>query len=162
MAGDMEITVDLAEINASIDKLLKVGKTRDLMENIGGIFRDETLRNFDREQAPDGSKWKKSRRAKSQGGQTLRDTSVLRNSINYRVTSDTEVEIGTNVPYGPVHQYGAVVNAKTSKYLSFAIAGGWAKKKSVTIPARPFIGINKRIVDKINNEIERQIAKHLA
>jgi len=162
VAGDTELTINLAEVNAAVDKLMKVGKTRDLMENLGGIVRDETLLNFRNERAPDGSKWKKSHRAKSQGGQTLRDTGLLRNSINYRVNSDTEVEVGTNVPYGPTHQYGAVVNAKSTKYLNFKIGGAWASKKSVTIPARPFIGINKRIVDKVNAEIERQIAKHLA
>lgn len=49
------------------------------------------------------------------------------------------VEIGTNVRYAAIHQFGGTVRAKQSSYLTFRVGQRWARKKQVTIPARPYM-----------------------
>jgi phage gpG-like protein len=77
-----------------------------------------------------------------QGGDTLRDTGALLASLTHEVLADG-VAYGTNVPYAPTLHFGATIKASGSDYLTFRIpGGGWAKKREVTIPARPFIGLD--------------------
>jgi phage gpG-like protein len=58
------------------------------------------------------------------------------------------------VIYGPVHQFGATIQAKHAAYLRFVVGGKWVSKKEVTIPARPFLGIEDRQVGKINQALD--------
>ena len=51
-------------------------------------------------------KWKPSKRAIDQHGQTLVDTNRLRKSIAYKIEDSEKVTIGTNVIYAGNHQYG--------------------------------------------------------
>ena len=73
----------------------------------------------------EGTKWEKSSRAERQNGQTLLDTGLLRKSITYK-HDGVSVNIGTNKKYARIHQFG----------------GKAGRGKKVTIPARPYIGIN--------------------
>jgi phage gpG-like protein len=53
------------------------------------------------------------------------------------------VAVGTNVIYAPVHEFGATITAKNAPYLRFQYprrSGQWHSVRSVTIPARPFLG----------------------
>jgi phage gpG-like protein len=76
--------------------------------------------------------------------QGLRDTGNLINSIHKSpaVVSDThaEVNVGTNVIYAAIHEFGGVIKAKKAKALRFKTKdGNWVFTKSVTIPARPYM-----------------------
>lgn len=51
-------------------------------------------------------KWKPSRRALRENGQTLIDTGNLLSSIHGRIVNDNIEMYVQNVPYAPVHQYG--------------------------------------------------------
>ncbi len=63
----------------------------------------------------------------------------LRRSVGYRKEGDAVI-IGTNLPYAPVHEFGATIRATKAKFLRFKTRDGdWFSKKSVTIPARPFL-----------------------
>lgn len=48
-------------------------------------------------------------------------------------------ELGTNVRYAAVHQFGATIKAKHAPWLTFRVGEQWARKKQVTIPARPYM-----------------------
>ena len=114
-----------------------------LLDEIGETVKTQTMRRFENETAPDGSRWPQSLRAKLEGGQTLTDTGRLRDSITYAVAMDKgSVEVGTNVVYAAIHQEGGVITAKTSKGLRFRVGGSWSTKRQVEIPARPYIGLN--------------------
>lgn len=121
-----------------------------LMDGIGLYLESSTIDRFDQEVAPDGSRWKKSLRAKEQGGKTLTDHAHLRGSITYNATND-QVEWGSNLIYARPHQEGATITAKGGGRLKFRLPGGLGFRSvlSVTLPARPFLGIN--------DEDERQI-----
>lgn len=116
-----------------------------LWQAIGVTVEASVQERFLAESGPDAQVWPKSLRPKLEGGKTLTDSARLMQSITSNATSDG-VEIGTNVLYAAIHQFGGTITAKTEKGLRFAIGKGkdkrWAVKKSVTIPARPFLGID--------------------
>jgi len=126
------------------------GDMSELMEQIGMYEEGEAIERFNREEAPDGSKWEPSLRAKEEGGKTLTDTARLKQSITYRAGRD-RVEIGTNVIYAGTHQGGATIRAKSGPHLKFQLPGGLGFRSvaEVTIPARPFLGLGADSEDEI-------------
>ena len=110
--------------------------------------------------APDGTKWEKSIRARVEGGQTLSDTRVLRNSVTYRATPK-RVDVGTNDKRAATHQFGAKIRPKKVKALRFKVGDRWATKKLVRIPARPFIGLSEDDEKEINEIIRERIGEVL-
>lgn len=120
---------------------------RGMWENIGGHLVSATAQRFITERGPGGNPWPQSLRALAEGGQTLTDKGWLRQSFTFDAT-DTGVETGTSVPYAAIHQFGGTIRARTKKGLRFGIrrAGANAEDvvvvQSVTIPARPFLGLD--------------------
>lgn len=146
----LELTIDPKDINALIDKTLKFENTKTLMERTGRVTHTETIMNFRRSVAPDGTAWAAIKHRK---GKPLVDTGRLRNSIIVE-SSDTEAVIGTNLIYAPVHQFGATIKPKNGKFLRFKIGNKEIFTKQVVIGARPFIGFSDRLIGKINKEAE--------
>lgn len=126
---------------------------RPLYDHIGAAMVAATQQRFLDEAGPDGSPWPMSLRAAMEGGKTLTDTAFLRNSQTHEA-SDTGVAFGTNAIYGAIHQLGGVIRAKTPKGLRFRSGrnGGWTTKQEVTIPARPFLGVDaedEKIIERL-------------
>lgn len=87
------------------------------------------------------NKWKPSKRALKQGGQTLVDTGQLAASIRVHITSinnGLKIEIGSNKSYANIHQFGG-------------------KGNRAYIVARPFIVIQNEDLD----QIERLVIKYV-
>lgn len=141
-----------------IERLRAVaGDTSPIWREIGQILYDGTMERFDRERTPEGAPWQRSWRALLQGGKTLQSTGRLRDSITLNVQGK-KISVGTNVKYAPVMQFGAVIRAKSGKYLTFKTPmGGWAKVQSVKIPARPFLGLSKDDEQAIILAIESEL-----
>ena len=115
----------------------------ELYSELGDILLDGVHDRFRRGVAPDGRPWQKSWRAIAQGGQTLRDTGRLLNSI-LTITKKNNVLVGTDVLYAKLMHYGGTIRAKSKPYLVFKTpTGGWVKRKSVTVPARPIFGVSE-------------------
>lgn len=123
------------------DAAAKVEDLTGLMDRIGAHLVASTQLRFEDQASPVGVPWARSRRAASVGGQTLVDTGRLRASITHRAARNA-VEVGTNVRYAGTHQFGATIVAKTPKGLRFRIGNAWITKRQVTIPARPFLGLD--------------------
>lgn len=123
---------------------------RELTDAIGLYLESSTIDRFDDGVAPDGSKWPESLRVKEEGGKTLIDHSILRGSIAYNADND-QVEWGSNLIYAGPHQFGATIMAKGGGHLKFRLPGklGFRSVLSVTIPARPFLGVNAEDEDQI-------------
>jgi phage virion morphogenesis protein len=136
------VTVEgLGDIEARLSGMLaKMDDLTPLMDRIGQAMETTTGERFERGVAPSGVAWKKSNKP---SGKTLIDTSRLKNSVTHRASRDS-VEIGTNVIYGAIHQFGGTIRARSGKYLKFKLPGklGFRSVESVIIPARPFIGID--------------------
>jgi len=124
MASDLSVKVDNAALLAAIERVHKGlplgGRMGPLWERIGRVGKTSTQLRFRMQVAPDGSPWKKSRRALEDGGQTLSLSRRLRNSITYEATS-TGVSWGTNVAYAAMQHFGGVIRAKSGPFLSIPI-----------------------------------------
>lgn len=107
-----------------------------------------------------GFPWKKSLRAAVQSGKTLADTGRLKKSVRTRSTvrkSVVSVYGGvTSLVYGPIHQFGGTIVPRRAKFLRFQLATGqWRKASKVTLPARPFVGMSRPTVAKIQKFIQQ-------
>lgn len=147
------LELSLNELPAFIGKMEliadRMADPRPMLEDIARYGEESTRLRFLDEIDPDGRPWEPSLRAKTQGGQTLTDTSRLVKSLTSEATAN-EAIWGTNTIYAPPHQFGATIKPKNGKYLKFSIPGlGFRTVDEVTIPARPFIGINDDDQDNI-------------
>ena len=142
MAGNrVDIEVDNKRALAAMSRLIgTVEKPFAWLDRIGSRMVASTLLRFERETGPDGKPWLKSLRALLTGGQTLQDHGTLRSSITHVVRGDG-VDIGSNLVYARIHQLG----------------GQAGRGRKVTLPARPFLGID----DRDEAAIERIVAAAL-
>lgn len=130
------------------------GDLTDLMDRLGLTIETQTDERFDAEEAPDGSKWKQSWRAKQDGGKTLSASRRGRNSVTHRASAD-RVEVGTNVGYMAVHQTGATIRPKSAKALAFNFPGaGLVFAQKVVLPRREWLGVSPDNADELVDEAE--------
>lgn len=127
----------------------KMSNKKLLMSTIGETLVSGTIKRFASEEDPEGRKWKQSRRARAQGGQTLSDNAHLRNSIDYAATSD-KVMVGSNLVYARIHQLGGAIRPKNGNYLKFRTAnGGFVSVRKVEMPARPYLGVSAADLEEV-------------
>ena len=104
------------------------------MKVIGDIVRSSVVKNFMEGGRP---KWQPSKRARAEGGQTLRDTGRLYKSITSKAYPD-RAEVGTNVKYAARHQFGFTGTEAVRQYI----------RKVKTRDVYEKIGRKKRIIAK--------------
>ena len=119
-----------------------------LLDGIGEALVTNVDNRFDEGKAPDGTSWTPVKR----GGTPLVKSGLLRDSITYETGRNT-VTVGTNRIDAAVHQFGATIKPKKKKALAFTVGGTVVFAKSVTIPARPYLGINDDDVASIRGTI---------
>ena len=146
----------LKAVQARLDRLGELGATelRPLLEEIGETVASQTKQRFDDQTAPDGTAWAPSQRATDDDGQILVDKGILKNAIGYQVGSG-QVQIGTNVVYGAVHQLGSAdepvkvpahqrrITQAFGRELRFPVwvdVGAYSFVQN--IPARPYLGLS--------------------
>lgn len=137
LTGEREFELALGGLVAGF------GNTEPLAEIFGAYLESSTLERFEFETAVDGSKWTPSIRAREEGGQTLTDSSQLKSSI-HADPADGSVRWGSNKIYARMMNDGGTIRAKGEGNLTFALPGGlgFRSMKEITIPARPYLGIN--------------------
>lgn len=142
------------------DVAQRLAEPLPLWDAVGLALEESTRQRFLDQREPGGSAWPPSLRARLEGGITLTDSARLRDSITHNA-SNSGVEVGTNVLYAAIHQFGGTIRAKTEKglFIQFGARGKTAKTRTgktksgkwrgevrrpmqVTIPARPFLGID--------------------
>jgi phage virion morphogenesis protein len=145
--GDREAQALLAELAR------RTGDIRPAMDGIGQILVSNVQQRFIDQRAPDGQPWAPlspvtlSRR-RGGGGQILRDTGRLASSISYRVAGGA-VELGSNVEYAGMHQYGARKGQYGTRR-GHPIPWG-------NVPPRPFFGYNDQDQSDVLELIQRYI-----
>jgi phage virion morphogenesis protein len=141
-----------------------------VMKLIGETVRRSVEKNFDEEGRPP---WRLSRRALYTDDKTLTHTGRLRKSITYAAFND-RVEIGTNVRYAAVHQFGysgtVSVGQHTRKVKTRDIKEGKktiakgigvvrSHQRKMNIPARPFLMVQDEDWQEIRDAILDYIAR---
>ncbi len=126
MSG-VSLTGDWKKFSGMIKKsLTKMKHTGTLSEAFGEALAASTRQRFVDGKRPDGTEWKTSKRVKAEGGQTLVDTGILKNSIGYEASRNM-VAVGTTEVYGAIHQFG----------------GKAGKGKKIAIPERAYLGVSE-------------------
>lgn len=125
-----------AAANAAID-------LTPAMRDIAGHLASAARNRFETGTSPLGIPWKKSARAIEEGGQTLVDTSDLRDSIKPNWGRDF-AEAGPQANggarrYAAIHQFGGTIRPRKARALRF----GGRLVSQVVIPARPYLGISE-------------------
>ncbi len=118
--------------------------TTPVMAAIGTGMVSSTQQRFVTQTDPEGASWTALNPAYAAGkrnSRILTESGRLRDSISSAPSRD-EVSIGTNVIYAGVHQLGATITPKSKSHLVFSMGGRTVFAKSVTIPARPYLGIS--------------------
>lgn len=132
----IKIEVQDQAVIEALTRLIRAGSELEpVLAAIGRQVKTHVQLGFVQGVDPYGRPWAP---LKVRRGQPLRDTGRLMNSIDYALEADA-VEVGTNVRYAPTHQFGALIAARNAPWLVFRVPGGFARKKRVTIPARPFL-----------------------
>ena len=140
----IEIKFDNQEVNQRLLELAQRGENlRPLMKNIAGILAYSTEENFANEGRPD--KWvdlaestkKQRQKAGHYPGQILQVSGQLASSISTYYDDDSAV-IGSNLKYAAIHQLG----------------GKAGRKKTVSIPARPYLQLTEDDYKEILSETE--------
>lgn len=139
----VSITLDAGELDEALVRLrpLFEFETADLMPGIAALGESQTRRRIESEKtSPDGAPWP----------DNLEGTSVLRKTgrnllDSVASTSDgSSAEWGASWEFAHVHQFGAVIEPKDAKALSFSIGGQMVTAKHVVIPPREFVGMSEQ------------------
>ncbi|MFD2252674.1 phage virion morphogenesis protein [Pseudochelatococcus lubricantis] len=102
------------------------------------IWKQTRDRIEDEKTAPDGTPWKPNQAGKP----TLYREGNLSRSIEFEPAGST-VAVGSSLIYARIHQLGGEIRPVRADLLKFRKPdGGWVSAKSVTIPARPYLGLS--------------------
>lgn len=144
MAVQISATVDgLGGLGAAFGRMAALGASpRPIFAAIANYGESSTRLRFTKQVGPGGQRWKPSARAAATGGKTLVASARLLRSITHRA-DNSGAEWGTNVKYAGIHQFGGEIKAK-GRALRFKVpGGGFVTVKKVTMPARPFMGVDE-------------------
>lgn len=146
MAG-ATLTVDIEDraVSRAFDQLSRIMRnTTPVMSAIGTGLVASTHRRFVSQTDPDGNPWAALNPEYAEGkrnSRILTESGGLRDSIT-AAPSRTSVQVGTNKIYAAIHQMGGVIKPKGDGRLAFRIGDRLVRPTSVTIPARPYLGIS--------------------
>lgn len=167
-----------------IKKILKqLENLKKPLKKISMDMKNQTLKNFDNEESYLGEKWKKSNRARKEGGKTLQDKRHLYRSIN-SYSDNNVARVGTNIIYGKVLNQGVkkgslwkgevTVKAHYRRIKYRKKNGEWAKNKRRIlikshrrkamapwgdVPAYNFLGISTKMKLRYKNILFQHILK---
>lgn len=147
---NFKVTIDDRDLQKKGRALLaKLDDLSPFFASVGEVLVGSTIDRFASETDPDGAKWAAhapatiANRLKRHGNAPLtilRLSGHLAGSINYQASA-TRVEVGNNVVYGAIHQFG----------------GQAGRGHKVTIPARPYLGLS----DDDREQIEETMDDYL-
>ena len=125
----------------------KLSNMRQFWSSVGSYVQRQTIRErFNKEQSPDGQKWKslapstiqhRKKRHKKGNMKILQDTGELRRSITYEAENNC-VKVGSKLKYARTHQFGRG-----------------------KIPARPFLGVNDAEKQHITSMFKQYLKRNI-
>lgn len=178
----MLISVKVEGLNKVQHKLkVTAEKLQDLRQfwtSVGMYVQRQTIRErFNKEQSPDGQKWKplspatihrRKKRHKKGNMRILQDTGELRRSITYEADTSS-VKVGSVLKYARTHQFGGTVEIsrqgqykRDHKNHRFKRKGNsYSYSHKVTIPARPFLGVTDNEKQHITSMFRQYLKRHV-
>lgn len=180
MTISIDFELNTAETQARLQEMIeRMDNRRPFFAAVGQALTDSARARFQAQAGPDGKPWTPLRprtiKAREKRGQTPitilrsnskgRSGSPLSGSINFAAT-DEEVRIGSPVVHAAIHQLGGTISkpAGTRWMVGRRFArrsegdGGRdvaIKAHTITIPARPYLGVSKEDEEDIFDMAER-------
>lgn len=168
MSGIQLITrMDVSQAQSAFGRLaMALSDTTPVMRAIGAGLVSSAQDRMDDGVGPDGGAWAPLNpvyAAGKKGPGILRERAMrggLQGSITYRAGA-AQVAVGSNKIYAAIHQEGGVIYPKGSGRLVFRLGNRVVHARSVTIPARPYLGISSddrdMILDVVTGALDRAI-----
>lgn len=166
MAG-VTITLDDAEFSRWLQRTIgSISNPTDALKEIGEVLTQSTKDRFGTKIAPGGATWAANSPVtiaiKGHGSQLRGKSKALGDTIHYQLDGTKAVEVGSNMIYAAVQQFGAKMGqfgrysqiARYRKYgeKDFRRYAGTKKGFPIPwgdIPPRPFVGVSQEDEDRI-------------
>ena len=133
--------LDNAAVDGALTRLDAMGRMEfwELTESLAALGVSQTQKRIEEEKtAPDGHAWPKT--SDGRGALFVKGDHLYR-SIQHDATAD-QASVGTGWIGARLHQSGATIGPKNASALAFHYIGKDWRVQSVTIPARPYIGLS--------------------
>jgi len=143
----ISIKVDIDELNRALARIEGIADAplEELADGIGRLVQEQTRRRIEEEKtSPESVPWRPNR----EDTPILYRTGALSRSVDY-VASAAGVTVGSGLVYAGVHQGGATIRPTSAKALAFQLGGRLVFARSVTVPARPWLGLSADHRDEI-------------
>ena len=134
-------------------------RRQGLLRAIGVGLQHTTRDRFDSGRDPQGKPWAPLNPAYAASRrpmpilQQLGDSGGLKGSITF-ATGANQVAVGSNKVYAAIQQFGGVIRPKTARALAFRMGGHLILARSVTIPARPYLGFGAADEEVVSEAID--------
>lgn len=140
MAG-ITLTLDDTEFSRWLNKSLRsLNNPADALREIGEVLVQSTQARFGTKKAPDGSGWAANSPVtiaiKGHGSQLRGKSKALGDTIHYQMDGAKAVQVGSNMVYAAVQQFGQPKGASGRTRRGAPIPWG-------DIPPRPFVGVSQ-------------------
>lgn len=144
MADTITVRIDDRELTNALNRINKVlDNPSAIFSDIQSVMLEDVFDHFDKETGPK-QRWKRSQRAIKQGGQTLQDKGILRESIIGRKNALRKTAtVETAIVYAGVHNAG----------------GKTGRNKSIDMPKREFMWLSPRAIKDIITVIEEGLVR---
>jgi len=164
--------INWSPILPAIREVIKTSIDRNFSE--GGRFGD------DNDFGGGNQKWIVSKASERRSGQTLVDTGRLASSVTINISysgNKLNIEVGSNLPYAAIHQFGGVIKQGASSKLytqnryskgkkkgSFKKGTTWGQggtvgEHTITVPARPYLVLQNEDIEEIKKIVSDHIFK---
>ena len=161
MSGVALIIEGEKSLEEAVQRLNAFGRRdlmREMLDSVGGEIVSQTTRRITREKrSPEGVPWKPN----ITGTPILEREGELVGSIDHEVMGD-EVRVGSGLVYAAIHQFGGTIRPKRARKLRFWIGKEKVFADSVTIPARPYLGLSAENRDEIEAVVTDWLEEVLA
>ena len=146
MSG-VTITLDDAAFSRWLTQTLgRITHLEDALKEIGDILVQSTQNRFGTKIAPSGATWAPNSPVtvaiKGHGSQLRGESKALGDTIHPQLDGTKAVEVGSNMIYSAVQQFGQLKGASGSTRRGAPIPWG-------DIPPRPFVGVSQEDEERI-------------
>jgi len=136
------VEVDHQAFNQALSRLARVTERPEpVLRGIGEYLRNSTSDRFSTQTDPEGRPWtplsEDYKARKERNADKILTLGGYLRKIVFQVEGDM-VLVGSPMEYAAIHQFGGTIRPKSGKALAF----GGRVVASVTIPARPYLGVS--------------------
>ncbi|QLB15881.1 phage virion morphogenesis protein [Mannheimia granulomatis] len=157
----VNIELDISQLSRLIDKAVeRLSRPKLMFAEMGEELLAIHFARFTAQKAPNGTPWQPLKdwyreSKKKNADKILTLDGHLSGTLRYQA-SDTGVVFGSDRPYAAIHQFGGTIATKNAKALN--VQG--RPVKSVTIPARPWLGLSaddeQRLIDIARKHLKNE------